>query len=78
MLRTFCPKRKCTLAAEKVNSWITEEWKRIDEQHCRDAALCICTCVHHDEQARPKFTSIVRALQDLRVSIETQFESTRP
>eukprot|EP00971_Amphidinium_carterae_P008815 174033-Amphidinium_carterae.1 len=78
MLRTFCPKRKCTITAEKVESWIAEEWQRIDEQHSRDAALCICTCVHDDEQARPKFTSIVRTLQDLRLSIETQLGSTRP
>eukprot|EP00971_Amphidinium_carterae_P254407 5050713-Amphidinium_carterae.1 len=62
MLGTFCPKRalgslpdfvvgKVSLPSmEIVRSWLVEEWKGIDdcisEQHCRDAALCICACMH--------------------------------
>eukprot|EP00971_Amphidinium_carterae_P269077 5338095-Amphidinium_carterae.1 len=78
MLRTFCPKRKYkyydTLLAEKVESWLADEWRGIDdcidEQHCRDGALCICICVHDNERERPSFNEVVRQLHDLRLTME--------
>eukprot|EP00971_Amphidinium_carterae_P331041 6464393-Amphidinium_carterae.1 len=80
MLRTFCPKAKYkyyqydTLLAEKVTSWLAEEWQGnedcISEQHCRGGALCICACLHDNERERPSFNEGVRQLHDLWLTME--------
>eukprot|EP00971_Amphidinium_carterae_P279808 5554388-Amphidinium_carterae.1 len=86
MLRTFCPKRalgslpdfvvgKVSLpSTEIVRSWLVEEWQGIDdcisEQHCRDAALCICACMHINKWQRPSFVAVAKQLRHLQHTME--------